>query len=141
VIVSLLARLLRKLDRDRVGVGCWFWTAATNRNGYGVIGVAGGRTGLAHRVAYELLVGPIPSGLEADHLCRTPACCNPQHVELVPHRVNVLRGRGVSAQHARKLACPACGGAYQLDSRGKRTCRPCALARYRRRHDRERGNP
>ena len=63
---------------------CWLWTAST-LNGYGQI-KAGGRFGkilLAHRVAYEMLVGPIPEGLQLDHLCRVTLCVNPKHLEPV----------------------------------------------------------
>ena len=69
---------------------CWIWEAAKVR-GYGAIRVKG-RTTYAHRFAYEQLVGPIPDGLELDHLCRIPACCNPAHLEPVTHAENVRRG-------------------------------------------------
>lgn len=62
--------------------GCWLWDAATNRNGYGVIqrGARGDGTELAHRVSYELHVGPIPDGLHVLHRCDVPACVNPDHL-------------------------------------------------------------
>jgi hypothetical protein len=63
---------------------CWIWTGSRNPNGYGILSIAkpaGGRTTVgAHRVAYELLVGPIAH--ELDHLCRVRHCVNPAHMEV-----------------------------------------------------------
>jgi hypothetical protein len=61
--------------------GCWLWTAALNDAGYGRLGVPGGWRG-AHRVAYELFVGPVPAGMFVCHRCDTPACVNPDHLFL-----------------------------------------------------------
>lgn len=73
---------------------CWLWTACCNDRGYGLFSVAG-RLVQAHRFAYELLVGPIPEGLELDHVrdrgCRHRRCCNPAHLEAVTHAENVRR--------------------------------------------------
>jgi len=70
---------------------CWVWVAYRDPNGYGSFYRDGGPT-YAHRVAWELLVGSIPEGLVIDHLCKNPPCVNPDHLEPVPQRVNVLRG-------------------------------------------------
>lgn len=76
--------------------GCWIWTGARNADGYGVIRVGGrgSSPALAHRTAFELLVGPIPDGRELDHVCRVRACVNPtpRHLETVDHRTNIVRG-------------------------------------------------
>jgi hypothetical protein len=72
---------------------CWEWTAARKNGGYGSFFVDG-RHLYAHRFAYEMLVGPIPSNLELDHLCRNRGCANPAHLEPVTRRTNVLRGAG-----------------------------------------------
>lgn len=80
---------------------CWVWNAKINASGYGVFGITPTNIVLAHRYAYELLVGPIPDGLQLDHLCRVRACCNPDHLEPVTNRENVIRGhlaRGVRRQ-------------------------------------------
>ncbi len=58
--------------------GCWLWTAVKDLRGYGKLSLAGGMA-LAHRVSYELHVGPIPDGLTLDHLCRVRHCVNPAH--------------------------------------------------------------
>jgi len=76
--------------------GCWVWQNATNGKGYGQVGFMG-RVRSVHRVAYELLVGPIPDGLCIDHLCRVRACCNPYHLEPVTTLVNNRRG-GLAAR-------------------------------------------
>lgn len=61
---------------------CWMWQLAKNSHGYGVVGIAPGKTALAHRVYYEERFGPIPDGSELHHLCVVPGCVNPDH--LVP---------------------------------------------------------
>ncbi len=78
---------------------CWPWTG-TSSGGYGNF-----EKRPAHRWAYEMMVGPIPIGLEPDHLCRTRICVNPKHLELVTHKENVLRGDGLTAQNASKTHC------------------------------------
>lgn len=84
---------------------CWLWTASLNNMGYGQVRV-NYVLKLSHRFAYELLVGPVPAGLELDHLCRTPACVNPAHLEPVTHRENMLRGNTPAGNHARSIECP-----------------------------------
>lgn len=88
----------------------------------------------AHRLMYELLVGPIPAGLHLDHLCRNPACCNPRHLEAVPPKVNYLRGISPYAKNARKTRCPR-GHEYTEQTtyvyKGSRHCLPCKQERQR----------
>ena len=68
---------------------CWDWIARTTKDGYGLFHVDRfGHTRVAHRIAYTLLVGEIPEGLELDHLCRNKACVNPDHLEPVTQQVN-----------------------------------------------------
>ncbi len=74
--------------------GCWVWLAQKNREGYGRFKFAGNPLA-AHRVGYEMIVGSIGDGLVADHLCVTPGCVNPHHIELVSSRVNSQR-RGLN---------------------------------------------
>jgi hypothetical protein len=72
--------------------GCWEWQAGRNAAGYGIVGFGpGSRSHLAHRVTFLLVRGPIPAGLELDHLCQNRRCVNPDHLEPVVHRENVRR--------------------------------------------------
>ena len=73
---------------------CWVWTGRLNRNGYGRIRWAG-KEPVVHRLAYTLLVAPIPRTLLLDHLCRNRGCCNPAHLEPVTPRTNTIRGTAV----------------------------------------------
>ena len=72
---------------------CWIWTAGKNKYGYGkfAMGGKGGRVLGAHTVAYELIVSPVPDGLELDHLCRVRACVNPWHLDPVTGAENMRR--------------------------------------------------
>lgn len=70
--------------------GCWLWQGHLDRHGYGTICIDG-RTSGAHRVAYAAWRGPIPVGLEIDHLCREPRCVNPEHLEPVTRLENMRR--------------------------------------------------
>ena len=67
--------------------GCWLYTGRLNRKGYG----AAGSHGSAHRYFYTRLVGPIPEGLQIDHLCMVPRCVNPAHMEPVTVQENLRR--------------------------------------------------
>jgi len=82
--------------------GCWNWTASLNTSGYGQIGSGGqfGRPHLAHRVAYELEVGPIPEGMQVDHLCFNRICVNPAHLRLVTNKQNNEHMAGVQSNNS-----------------------------------------
>lgn len=116
----------RLTSKISVSDGCWQWTASL-RDGYGQVRF-GARTVSAHRLVYELLVGPVGPGLELDHLCRNRACVNPAHLEQVSHRENVRRGTGRAAQNALKSQCPQ-GHPYDEVQGGARRCSICRIAR------------
>ncbi|MEU6204615.1 HNH endonuclease signature motif containing protein [Micromonospora musae] len=96
-----------------------------------------GRTINAHRAAYYLFVGEVAEGLELDHLCRQRRCVNPNHLEPVTGRENVLRGVGLTAKNATKTHCPrghelAPGNLVPSQlKRGYRSCLRCSRDRAR----------
>lgn len=123
---------------------CWLWTGTTN-GGYGSFTIPHenprpyrtGRSVRAHRWAYEYLIGPIPEGLDLDHLCRTLRCVNPNHLEPVTRGENQRRGTSLWAQNARKTHCRR-GHPFTPENildpvSGRRECREC-----KREHGRQR---
>lgn len=121
-----LANILTSVDMG-YSTPCLLSSLTKTRKGYTQIKVRQARR-YTHRVVYELRVGPVPEGMDLDHLCRVKHCANPDHLEPVTHRVNVLRGESPSAINARKTECPRCGGEFTRDTRGYRICRPCHRA-------------
>ena len=121
--------------------GCWLWTGGLDKMGYGQFHTQSDgkrRNHRAHRYGYELLVGPIPGGVEPDHLCRVHACVNPGHLDLVTHRVNVQRGDAGKAKAAR-THCPR-GHEYTPENTGTDSRRPGRVCvACRRELGRERG--
>lgn len=128
---------------DRTG-DCWPWLRGVTSQGYGEIRVSG-REVHTHRLAYELCIGPIPTGYTIDHTCHNTdpscpggptclhrRCCNPAHLEAVTRAENTLRGKGVSAVCARKTACKR-GHDFTVantiwNKNGSRKCRTCRNA-------------
>lgn len=102
--------------------GCWIWMSGTAQ-GYGLYGKNMGAygkaaTALAHRCAWIIANGPIPSGMELDHKCRVRSCVNPDHLEPVTHKVNINRGStgaAVKAYFASITHCPQ-GHEYTADN-------------------------
>ena len=109
---------------------CWLWTGSAGGKGgaYGEFRFCGLRV-QAHRWAYEFCVGPIPEGLQIDHLCRVRLCVNSDHLEPVSLRVNVLRGNGLPARNARKTHCSKGHEFNETNTSpvptGGRRCRTC----------------
>lgn len=107
---------------------CWLSTMSQS-GGYAKIRVAGSSQGV-HRAVYEKLIGPVPPGLDLDHLCRVRNCVCPFHLEPVLPRTNKLRGVGIAAINAAKTHCLR-GHAYAEDSTSgrkagaQRRCRAC----------------
>ena len=134
-LVKLPARFVSKVNfkgpipEERPELGqCWEWTAGAFADGYGGFSVLS-KNVRVHRFAWEILRGPIPDNLEPDHLCRNRLCINPNHIEIVTHQVNNLRGRTLTALHAQATHCPQ-GHPYDLFNtyyakNGGRCCRAC----------------
>ena len=123
---------------------CWEWTASHNWLGYSQFRLGPRMVG-GHRFAYELLVEPIPAGLDIDHLCRNRGCVNPAHLEPVTERVNVFRGIGnPTVENTKKTHCPQ-GHAYDEANTyhraydNSRQCRACNRERVRAWVQRRRG--
>ena len=99
-----LDRFLAKVEPEP-NSGCWLWSGSVTKNGYGRFGISRRDVRWAHRVAYEHWHGPIPDGLQIDHLCRVRSCVNPEHLEAVTCRTNLLRGIGFTGRQARQTHC------------------------------------
>ena len=133
--IPLEARFWAKVRKSPDPGGCWIWTGSKSEGRYGSFNVAG-VIRPAHCVAYELATGPIPDGAELDHLCRQKLCVRPDHLEPVTHKVNVLRGKGPTAQNAQKDMCSR-GHPFDLINTywrtdGGRRCRACKRLQRRR---------
>lgn len=147
---TLMTRFLAKVNPPDAQ-GCNLWSASLNRSGYGTFNVHGASK-LAHRVAYEMFIGPIPDGLSLDHVCHNldtscgggpkckhRRCTNVHHLEPVTRRENSARGR---SPHANRVLVTHCkrGHSYNEENTyinatsGKRQCRACLRI-----HDRKRG--
>jgi hypothetical protein len=151
---TALARLWAKVDKDGPAPGdrpdlgaCWIG-ASRRPDGYVTVYVAG-RTVLGHRLAYESASGPIPDGLELDHLCRRPGCVRPSHLEAVTHRENIARGASPAWITHQTGVCQRghvmTGKALMVvGTTGARLCRVCvnarSLLRYHEAYER-RGRP
>lgn len=97
------AQRARVWSRVTLADGCWPWTGGIDRNGYGYMWAAS-TTQTAHRVVYGLLVGPIPPGLELDHLCNIRHCVRPDHLEPVTTAENQRRRRHSHCIRGHELA-------------------------------------
>lgn len=150
------ARLVSASDINRFLVkvainsetGCWEWVGGRATAGYGRLWMGTrkeGRQELAHRFSYEIWVAPIPEGLHMDHLCRVRHCVNPEHLEVVTCRENVLRGNAPAASQARQTHCfnghPLSGDNLDktgLNNHRRRWCKICISERKKRKRIRDR---
>lgn len=87
-----------------VECGCWEWQGGVNDKGYGLFNGDGER--YAHRWSYKSFVGETePFPMTIDHLCRNRACVNPNHLQQITNKENVLRGEGRTSKNAKKTHC------------------------------------
>lgn len=122
-------RFWEKVDKNGLN-GCWLWMGWKSF-GYGRFNLHN-KDVRSHRVAYEWIIGTIPEGLTIDHLCRSRDCVNPDHMEAVTHKVNILRGNSKAAHNAQRTHCIH-GHPFDLfntrfikvNGRIKRRCRRC----------------
>lgn len=126
---------LQRLSIPEPNTGCWIWLGHLNKvSGYGTIGIrinGSLKTRYAHRISYEEFLGPIPEGLQIDHLCRVRCCVNPDHLEPVTRSENLLRSPLLGKASSRKTHCPR-GHSYSgTNSRGARVCNICNRIRLR----------
>lgn len=130
-------RFWTKVDVSQGPTGCWLWMGSLTDRGYGApFRLDDDRKVSPHRLAYELLVGPIPEGLQLDHLCRVRNCVNPAHLEPVTCQENLLRGMTWAAFNSRKTHCkhghPFDEANTRIAPDGSRACRACGRERTRR---------
>lgn len=107
---------------------CLIWMGSRNGQGYGTV-IRDRKTHMAHRFSWESANGPIPEGLQLDHLCRVPSCVNPEHLEPVTNAENVRRG---AAARPKVTHCQRghefTPGNTGVSARGTRFCRACKSA-------------
>lgn len=122
---------------ERVSVadsGCWQWLQRFDWRGYGR-----SRWMLAHRVAYEVFVGPIPAEMTVDHICFNTGCVNPEHLQLLSHVDNARRQRSALATHCLHGHAFDEQNTYMRTAaaKGRRQCRACNREAVRRYKDRK----
>lgn len=122
-----LRRFWSKVDTSG---DCWLWTGKTPSSGYAVFAIGHKRQG-AHRFLYELTNGPLPDTLVLDHLCRTPLCVRPDHLEPVTQRENLARGMSPTAIAVRDGLCHRGHSLTDeanlwIGPTGERKCRACS---------------
>jgi hypothetical protein len=110
--------------------GCWIWTGNKNMYGYGRFKL-NKKDVYTHRYSYEIFRGKIPKGLELDHLCKNRDCLNPDHLEAVTHKENILRGKW--GENSRKTHCPQ--DHEYTDYKNNRNQRVCKICLFNKRKD------
>ncbi len=128
VIDRIMAKVVMEGD-------CWVWTGAVGSSGYGHVAAGGRRGGMVsvHRTVWEHQNGPIPDGLQLDHLCGVIRCCNPEHLEPVTHKENQRR-RAARIAHCKNGH--AFTEANTRHGKNGRECRACHADRERKRRAR-----
>lgn len=139
-MLNLLPPALRKKIVFYEPTGCWIWCGAVGSGGYG-----NAWDGSAHRYVsahckiFEWISGPVPTGLELDHICRIRQCCNPAHLEPVTRLENLRRAGALDRLRAfskSRQERTHCGRGHELNSEnlrifnGKRHCMACRRETY-----------
>jgi len=132
---QLSKRLWTKVSRTGNVCECWLWTGAITSAGYGSIYAGNRRVASAHRVTYEETFGPIPAGLQIDHLCRDRRCVNPWHLEPVTASENISRSPLRFDKYRSRTTCKnghriGPGDTY-ITPQGHRKCRACGRSNDR----------
>lgn len=128
ITIEILERMADKFIVD--GFGCWLWLGAINTAKRGQITIKG-KAYATHRVMYTATRGAIEPGLVVDHLCEVPRCMNPNHLQVVTQRHNVLRSNGITANNHRKTHCKRGHEFTENNTRmkgDKRSCITCEKA-------------
>ena len=121
--------------------GCWIWLGCNNGKGYGKFWIEGRKT-YSHIISYVYLVDSYAEGLDLDHKCRNRICCNPDHLEPVTRKINILRGQSIAITIARNRAKTHCPKGHEytpentiirVNRNNARECRFCARLRDRNR--------
>lgn len=127
-LAQALTLIEQRIHHDPL-TGCHVWPGSrTERDGYGQITIRGERC-LVHRVIWEHRNGPVPEGLQIDHICRNCTCCNIEHLRLLRPEQNILASDNMAARYARRENCDKCGGPFSTFPNGIRYCKPCRHAK------------
>ena len=144
-MIPAIERFHEKIERIPFST-CWWWTGSADKRGYGHFFPMRGQCEMAHRVAFMLYKGPIGDGLQVHHVCENKSCVNPEHLEAVTPRVNLLASNTVNKRNAAKTQCPRghplSGENLVLEVRRSgliRTCRECKRVQLRESRARRKG--
>lgn len=146
--VEMAKEIVRQKIQEGVRIcektGCWIWEKGKTSCGYGAT-YCEGIFFSTHVSSYELYIGPVERGFELDHLCRNRSCCNPNHLEKVLHRENLIRSPiSRTFQNIQATHCPQ-GHEYNSENtivrRNARECLQCKRDRDRRFYQKRKDNP
>lgn len=132
------------MSRIRIGKKseCWNWKAGKISTGYGAFCLNGVQV-LSHRLSYVVFNGPILGSLEIHHKCENRGCCNPDHLQAVTHRENLILGPTFARVNSRKNYCPVghpLSGENLVKAKPHRECRKCHNAAVLRRYYKKKAN-